>query len=639
MAAELVGTTIGVVGLLGQLFDGCVKAYGYFTTASRLDEDSQRLMCKVRIEEMRLVVWGREWGVAEGKFEAHLDGAAAAAGTGRGANPQLRALATQILEELHLTVTDFRRLQEKYGLVDEGHASGNGNGNGNGSGNGNGDGNGVVRAKTSPSPPSSSSANGAKDEAGGRKLSTARTNSAGTERSWRKEFSLRTKWVIAGQCRLLLRECLPRSAAGLPFSTTADKDKFTNLLKDLKGNETRRTCRRGGSRKLTGAHTADFNDGLERLFPASQVPSFQRAWTHQLLESAERDLAQLSLLERASTGIYPKLETSANLKRLRINLDSKPQAAFKPTFALKVPRSALAIRGEDRDHPLRCQAHHETAGDVVVEWVDYDREAIEERVAHVRRMDDLARMMHSASERHPDLHSIDCVGYTDDAARSRYGLVYKAPASSLSTLHALMASPDLKTPDLDDRVRLAQTLAVALWSLHSLDWLHKSLCGANILFFPSAFSSAARSPTAAAALVPDISRPFLSGFDSSRPDLDAALSVAPRNPSIADLHRHPASLRGLAPYCRAFDVYSLGLVLLEIGLWKVLHTYHKPHYSADRWRDKVVLAVLVPGLGSKVGRRYREVVDMCLRAGDDLSSAEAGKLMETVVTKLESICV
>ncbi|MDU6243715.1 MAG: FtsX-like permease family protein, partial [Bradyrhizobium sp.] len=168
---------------------------------------------------------------------------------------------------------------------------------------------------------------------------------AGTERSWRKEFSLRTKWVIAGQCRHLLREYLPRSAAGLPFSTTADKDKFTNLLKDLKGNKARRTCRRGGSRKLTGAHTADFNDGLERLFPASQVPSFQRAWTHQLLESAERDLAQLSLLERASTGIYPKLETSANLKRLRINLDSKPQAAFKPTFALKVPRSALAIRG------------------------------------------------------------------------------------------------------------------------------------------------------------------------------------------------------------------------------------------------------------------------------------------------------
>lgn len=379
----------------------------------------------------------------------------------------------------------------------------------------------------------------------------------------------------------------------------------------------------------------DFNDGLENLFPPSQLASLQRAWTHQLLETAQRDLAQLSLLETASTGTYPQLEASAKLKRLRINLDSAPQAAFRPTSALRVPRPALAMQDGDA---RRCRARHESAGDVVVEWVDYDREAIDERVAHVRRMDDLARMMHSASSRHPDLHSVDCVGYTDDAACSRYGLVYKAPASSFSTLHALIASPDLKTPDLDARVRLARTLAVALWSLHSLDWLHKSLCGANILFFPSAFSASATSPTAAAALVPDIASPFLSGFDASRPDLDAALSVAPKNPSIADLHRHPAALRGL-PYCKSFDIYSLGLVLLEIGLWKVLQTYYKAHYSADRWRDRVVLAALVPGLGSKVGGRYRGVVEMCLRAGDDLTSAEAGKLMETVVTTLESIRV
>lgn len=254
-------------------------------------------------------------------------------------------------------------------------------------------------------------------------------------------------------------------------------------------------------------------------------------------------------------------------------------------------------------------------------------------------MDDLARMIHQASECHPDLHSVDCLGYTDDAAQSRYGLVYKAPASSFSTLHALIASSDLKTPDLDDRVRLAATLAVALWSLHSLDWLHKSLCTSNVLFFPSAFSTSAHSPTAAAALVPAVASPFLSGFDASRPDLDTALSVAPRNPSIRDLHRHPGALRGGRPYCKAFDVYSLGLVLLEIGLWKPLQTYYKPHYSAERWRDKVVLAVLVPGLASKVGRRYKEVVEMCLGAGEDMSSSEAGKLMETVVTSLESIRV
>lgn len=67
--------------------------------------------------------------------------------------------------------------------------------------------------------------------------------------------------------------------------------------------------------------------------------------------------------------------------------------------------------------------------------------------------------------------------------------------------------------------------------------------------------------------------------------------------------------------------------------------YYKPHYSAERWRDKVVLPVLVPGLASKVGRRYKEVVEMCLGAGEDLPSSEASKLMETVVTTLESIRV
>ncbi|KAF4472710.1 hypothetical protein FALBO_394 [Fusarium albosuccineum] len=563
--AEAVGTALGVVGVLGQLFDGCVKAYGFFTAAANFDTDSQRMLCKVRIEEMRLVVWGRDWGVAEGRLEAHLESTK---------NPQLRKLALDILSELHSAVTDFKKLKDRYGLVDEGGGGRSADLDVKGKGSG----------KGSPSP-------SRKGDEKSKSNGSFKTSSVSSERSWGKELGLRAKWVIG------------------------DKDKFTKLLEDLR----------------------HFNDGLERLFPTSHLTSFQRAWTHQLLESAQRDLTQLSLLETASTGVYPKLTASANLKKLRINLDAKPQASFKPTFALKVPRVALELTEEDGKGG-RSKGHHNTAGDVVIEWVHYDRDDVDERFVHVRRLDDLAKMMHSASDCHPDLHSIDCVGYVDDTSNCRYGLVYKAPSPSFSTLHDLILSPDLKTPDLDDRVRLAHTLAVALWSLHSLDWLHKSLCSSNILFFPSAFSTSSQSPTAAAALVPDIERPYLTGFDASRPDLETALSVAPRNPSIATLHRHPASLRGF-PHCKPMDIYSLGLVLLEIGLWKVLQAYHKPHYSADRWRDKVVRAVLVPGLGSKVGRRYRDVVDKCLGVSEEMTSAEAAKLMEEVVTALEGIRV
>lgn len=175
--AEAVGTALAVVGFLGQMFDGCVKAYGYFSTATQMDGDSARLMCKVRIEEMRLVVWGREWGVSEGKLEAHLDDA-----SGGGGNPRLRALAVQILEELHATVTDFKRLQEKYGLADAASSTPE-------------EGNGKIPAKGGLTTLSKSKLNVVDAKA---------TMTTGTEKSWKRELSLRTKWVIRGTSLYLL---------------------------------------------------------------------------------------------------------------------------------------------------------------------------------------------------------------------------------------------------------------------------------------------------------------------------------------------------------------------------------------------------------------------------------------------------
>ncbi|RDW75037.1 hypothetical protein BP6252_06179 [Coleophoma cylindrospora] len=547
--AEVLGTAlgfIGAVGVLGQVFDGCLKAYAVFTAARSLGRDSERLVCKIRIEEMRLMVWGREWGVAEGRLEAHLR-AESNAGNGR-----MRQLAIQILSELHKTITDFNRLQDRYGLRDETDHD----------------------AKTSHP--------------------AAASSTAGRVRS---ELHLRAKWVIA------------------------DKDKFTLLLTDLK----------------------DYNDGLEQLFPPSRLATLHRTWQNELLEKAHRDIGQLSLLETASSGVYPQLNASASLKQLRINLDAKPTAKFRPTHALKVLRNNLQTQDKD---PRRSSGAYQdpstcTTDPVVIEWVEYDKDDPDARFNHIRRIDDLARMIHGASDRHPDLHTLDCLGYTDDTSTSRYGLIYSAPATSSSSLHSLISSDGLRTPDLGDRFKLAHTLAVALWALHSLDWLHKSLSCSNILFFPSAFSSSATKATAAAATIPDISSPFLLGFDASRPDSETEMSIASRNPTLMDLHRHPASLNGLSrkPYCKCYDIYSLGLILLEIGLWKTVQTYHKSHYTPEKFRDKIIVQALVPALNSKTGSLYREVVERCLFAREDLSGYEAGQLMEFVVGSLEGLRV
>ncbi|KAK8140232.1 hypothetical protein PG984_000298 [Apiospora sp. TS-2023a] len=620
--AEAVGTALAVVGVLGQIFDGCVKAYGHFTTAAEFAEQSRGLACKLRIEEMRLVVWGRAWGVTEGKLEAHLmdvygggshsptTGTRVSIGPGPGplggegqAGVMMRSLAVQILSELHRTITDGQRLRERYGLVDEEEKGSSSNGSRKGP---------LGSKEALVKRPSESGKNGGSNDTKG-------------EWSWRKEFSIRARWVVAGKSDSNLP---PTSQYPLPLPPTHLQKTDTDL-------------------------PPDYNDGLEQLFPASRIPALQRTWVAELLQSARRDVEQLSLLERASDAVYPRLHASANLKKLRINLDNEPhgKACFKPTFAFRVARTALTV--SDRD-PKRSEGlHHqndnvERSETVLIEWVPYDREDLDEKFVHLRRLDQLARMMNSATLRHPDLHTIDCLGYTDDVPQSRYGLVYKSPHPTHATLHHLIATPDLKTPDLDERVKLARTLAVALWSLHALDWLHKSLCSHDILFFPSATTTAATQPTASAAMVPDISTPYLVGFDASRPDLDIDMSVAPsKNPRggpsiLNDLHRHPNSLSGLSarrPYCKSYDIYSLGLVLLEIGLWKPLQTYYKPHYTAERWRDRVVLPVLVPGLGNRTGRVYREVVERCLTAPDDISGEEAGLLMEGVVAALESIHV
>ncbi|KAI9734125.1 MAG: hypothetical protein M1818_006672 [Claussenomyces sp. TS43310] len=550
--AEALGTALGLVGavgVLGQIFSGCIKAYALFTSAANLGRDSERLVCKIRIEEMRLVVWGREWGVAEGRLEAHLQAESEAG------NERLRPLAVQILTELYRSITDFNKLQDKYGLKAE---------------------------FMSPM--------------GEKGVAQKKVEASVTSRL-RNDLSLRAKWVIA------------------------DKDKFGGFLRDLK----------------------DYNDGLEQLFPHTRLATLQRTWQNELLQVAQRDLEKLSLLETASSGVYPRLNASASLKQLRINLDAKSAASFKPSYALKIQRNLLSVTGKETRRSLGSYQNPSTpaAEHVVIEWIDYDKEDVDARVSCIHRIDDLARMVHTASNRHPDLHTIDCLGYTDDAASCRYGLVYQAPDTSFSTLKSLIQSKEFRSPDLGDRFKLAHTLAVALWSFQSLDWLHKSLCSSNILFFPSAFSTSATRPTASAATVPDISSPVFLGFDSSRPDQQTEMSVASRNPSSMDLHRHPDSLDGMSrkPYCKSYDIYSLGLMLWEIGAWKAMQDYHKPHYSAGKFRDKVVLSVLVPGLSSKTGTLYREVVERCLAAKEDMSGSESGKLLEYVVSTLESLRV
>ncbi|KAH8201862.1 hypothetical protein TruAng_003949 [Truncatella angustata] len=280
--AEAVGTALAVVGVLGQIFDGCVKAYSFFSTARSFDSDSQKVVCKIRIEETRLIVWGRQWGVAEGRLEKHLSQ------VDSGGGGLMRNIAVEILTNLQTTITDVQKLKDRYGLVENGETGKKNDGLVLGTG----------KPETCP------------------RKSTDDVKNVGDKM---RSMSIRARWVVA-----------------------------------------------------------DFNDGLEQLFPASRIAGVQRTWVFEMLQSA-KDVEELSVLEHASDEVYPKLNASASLKKLRINLDNIPQKKFKPTYALKVQRHALAVADKDTK---RSEAFHDPSGNVLIEWVGYDKEDIEGRVVH-----------------------------------------------------------------------------------------------------------------------------------------------------------------------------------------------------------------------------------------------------------------
>ena len=120
-------------------------------------------------------------------------------------------------------------------------------------------------------------------------------------------------------------------------------------------------------------------------------------------------------------------------------------------------------------------------------------------------------------------------------------------------------SKKIPAPTLGQKFALATCLAVCLQSLHVSGWVHKDINSWNIVFFRSEIPCS------------EDWKPYLIGFQHSRQDERGVYS-----PEFRILHpttrryQHPSYRSGSVPFKREFDYYSLGVVLLEIGVWESL---------------------------------------------------------------------
>lgn len=251
-------------------------------------------------------------------------------------------------------------------------------------------------------------------------------------------------------------------------------------------------------------------------------------------------------------------------------------------------------------------------------------DVLEERFAKI------VRLLSTQSD--PDFRVLPCLKYCSQISENSGQL------RLLSRISKLDATPTIRTlaglysgiksdqrPSLGVRFGMCHQLAESLFLLHSVDWVHRALRSDNILFiFPDDNLDKAALPHAELRIC---------GFEASRPSADSSLGPYD-NQLSRNVYRHPK--RWGTPretFTQIHDVYSLGVVLLEIGLWEGAEhmiSSLKPEQRIPEQVSKLLVRHANERLGHRCGDIFADAVIKCLTLdfGRDRGCAGTASLTE-----------
>jgi len=129
------------------------------------------------------------------------------------------------------------------------------------------------------------------------------------------------------------------------------------------------------------------------------------------------------------------------------------------------------------------------------------------------------------------------------------------------TLRSVLLEPE-QCGTLSERIRLAASLARSIIFLHESGFVHKNIRPETVILLNDESQRES------------FGEPFLIGFEEVRAE-DADTLYKGDNVPHRDLYRHPQrqGLHLQEEYKFQHDIYSLGVCLLEIGLWTSFVTY------------------------------------------------------------------
>ena len=296
-----------------------------------------------------------------------------------------------------------------------------------------------------------------------------------------------------------------------------------------------------------------------------------------------------------------------------------------PSSVLRLEMRQLQFQGLPyQTDQVRAMAKlgHES---IIVDWrgCQDDTWRRENPAAFRRRTEYLTKILNT-DLRPLGISILNCVGYLD-RNNNLTGYAFRIPQDAQPsqipvTLHQVLtrATKPNDIPDLGERFDLAKALVSTVFEMHNIGWIHKNISPKNILFWPKPNTRDE----------PNLRQPYLMGFDISRPNQPGEVSEKPLSRPEDDVYRHPdyqgPKARSFQP---SFDIYSVGVMLYEIGLWRTVaqqkqssgsRPFLQMQGSDPHFIEKMVMSGPIADLKRYTGIRYGDAVKACLSKGFDV---------------------
>ena len=597
---------IGIASFSITVFHGCVKGLEIIRTARAIGKDGNLFRWILEWEQYRLF----EWAAAVGLLDDELQ-----------PDPALNWYRVKdLLEQLHRLSNNTELLTTRYGLqllVNDGNPSSS------------------DKADQASSDDGNDEAVGSAEEID----ATSHRNAESNSRQNPKRFQIRNL-ALHLRPEFYTKKAEIIHSANNPLKklrwSNSDKKKVEDLI----------------------VHIGNLVDCLHEALKFADRRQMKAALSMLVRRAIARNHDEEGLVAirnlNDGTPTNPDLRDAASTRQSRLGFDHDIQSSegsSQPVVAtgraekfnaisLKLPLLRRHLRQSGAAGQREQASYNKTP--VLVEWRWFD---LESRWL-LYRVRSLAVLLVEAGS---SFHTLACMGLLDDREHGRFGLVFKIPmpssktaqvnpvdfaaassgaetlgsqlqqstlsdgTPSYTTLANRIMDPKAEKPAWNIRRHIAILVAESVLQLHTAGWLHKSIRSDNVLFvgLHAKWSDGYHGP-------------YMAGFDFARNASPTEMSEAIASNEEADLYRHPATFGDLrTPFRKEFDLYALGLLLLEIGLWKQVkeHLSAQAVVEAQEKKDVHVIRKELIGDGNGAlsdvrfccGERFAEAVELALR--------------------------